>query len=152
MNHLPELFSNHLIFKKKKKDMHCSHWPDTKVDTQNRGLAPVFWASTITLSGVPQEYHAPGLSQETLAQWSRLADLLEGAGARVREVSLPHTQHSIVCYHVLCCAEVASNMARFDGLEYGTRPDVFFFLLWHIFSFLDLKHLQYNVKEWNVAI
>lgn len=37
----------------------------------------------------------------------------------VREVSLPHTQFSIVCYHVLCCCEVASNMARFDGLEYG---------------------------------
>lgn len=35
------------------------------------------------------------------------------------EVSLPHTRYSIVCYHVLCTAEVASNMARFDGLEYG---------------------------------
>ncbi|KAG7272577.1 hypothetical protein CRUP_024366 [Coryphaenoides rupestris] len=61
---------------------------------------------------------------ETLTQWSRVADLLEGAGARVRRVSLPHTQHSIVCYHVLCCAEVASNMARFDGLEYGHRSVV----------------------------
>lgn len=66
-----------------------------------------------------QEYHAPGLSEETLAQWSRVADLFEKAGAHVEQVSLPHTQHSIVCYHVLCHAEVASNMARFDGLEYG---------------------------------
>ncbi|KAK6304255.1 hypothetical protein J4Q44_G00248410 [Coregonus suidteri] len=40
--------------------------------------------------GIPKEYHAPGLSQETLAQWSR----------------------------------VASNMARFDGLEYGHRSGV----------------------------
>lgn len=68
---------------------------------------------------VCQEYHAPGLSEETLAQWSRVADMFEKAGARVEQVSLPHTQHSIVCYHVLCHAEVASNMARFDGLEYG---------------------------------
>lgn len=67
-----------------------------------------------------QEYHAPGLSEDALAQWSRVADLFERAGARVEQVSLPHTQHSIVCYHVLCCTEVASNMARFDGLEYGT--------------------------------
>lgn len=66
-----------------------------------------------------QEYHAPGLSEETVAQWRRVADMFERAGARVEQVSLPHTQYSIVCYHVLCHTEVASNMARFDGLEYG---------------------------------
>ncbi|KAM3594712.1 uncharacterized protein V6R79_012719 [Siganus canaliculatus] len=74
--------------------------------------------------GIPKEYHAPGLSEETLAQWGRVADMLESAGARVEQVSLPHTQYSIVCYHVLCHAEVASNMARFDGLEYGHRSAV----------------------------
>ncbi|KAM6972914.1 glutamyl-tRNA(Gln) amidotransferase subunit A, mitochondrial [Aplochiton taeniatus] len=74
--------------------------------------------------GIPKEYHAPGLSPETLVEWGRLADMFEQAGARVEQVSLPHTQHSIVCYHVLCHAEVASNMARFDGLEYGHRSRV----------------------------
>ncbi|XP_022605805.1 glutamyl-tRNA(Gln) amidotransferase subunit A, mitochondrial isoform X2 [Seriola dumerili] len=74
--------------------------------------------------GIPKEYHAPGLSEETLAQWSLVADMFDRAGARVKQVSLPHTQYSIVCYHVLCHAEVASNMARFDGLEYGHRSEV----------------------------
>ncbi|KAF7649523.1 hypothetical protein LDENG_00140140 [Lucifuga dentata] len=74
--------------------------------------------------GIPKEYHAPGLSQETVAHWSRVADMFERAGARVEQVSLPHTQYSIVCYSVLCHAEVASNMARFDGLEYGHRSKV----------------------------
>ncbi|XP_030055035.1 glutamyl-tRNA(Gln) amidotransferase subunit A, mitochondrial [Microcaecilia unicolor] len=74
--------------------------------------------------GIPKEYHAPGLSRETVALWTKAADLLENAGAKVMEVSLPHTCHSIVCYHVLCAAEVASNMARFDGLQYGHRCDV----------------------------
>ncbi|KAJ7988933.1 hypothetical protein DPEC_G00314330 [Dallia pectoralis] len=74
--------------------------------------------------GIPKEYHGPGLSQETLAQWTRVADMFERAGVQVEQVSLPHTQHSIVCYHVLCHAEVASNMARFDGLEYGHRSEV----------------------------
>uniref|UniRef100_A0A8C2EAJ4 Glutamyl-tRNA(Gln) amidotransferase subunit A, mitochondrial n=1 Tax=Cyprinus carpio TaxID=7962 RepID=A0A8C2EAJ4_CYPCA len=55
---------------------------------------------------------------------SRVAAIFEEAGARVQEVSLPHTQHSIVCYSVLCCSEVASNMARFDGLKYGHRSKV----------------------------
>ncbi|XP_076604802.1 glutamyl-tRNA(Gln) amidotransferase subunit A, mitochondrial [Chaetodon auriga] len=71
--------------------------------------------------GIPKEYHAPGLSEETLAQWSRVADMFERAGAQVEQVSLPHTQYSIVCYHILGHTEVASNMARFDGLEYGHR-------------------------------
>lgn len=66
-----------------------------------------------------QEYHALGLSQEVVAQWRLVADMFERAGAQIKQVSLPHTQYSIVCYHILCCAEVASNMARFDGLEYG---------------------------------
>ncbi|XP_075883720.1 glutamyl-tRNA(Gln) amidotransferase subunit A, mitochondrial [Nelusetta ayraudi] len=74
--------------------------------------------------GIPKEYHAPGLSQETAAQWRRVADLFEQAGARVEQVSLPHTQYSIVCYHVLCSADVASNMARFDGLQYGHHSAV----------------------------
>ncbi|KAG9331060.1 hypothetical protein JZ751_020411 [Albula glossodonta] len=74
--------------------------------------------------GIPKEYHAPGLMPETVALWGRVTDLLERAGARVELVSLPHTQYSIVCYRVLCAAEVASNMARFDGLEYGHRSGI----------------------------
>ncbi|KAM8952981.1 glutamyl-tRNA(Gln) amidotransferase subunit A, mitochondrial [Pelodytes ibericus] len=74
--------------------------------------------------GIPKEYHAPGLSTEILSLWSKAADLFDNAGAKVIEVSLPHTPYSIVCYHVLCTSEVASNMARFDGLEYGHQADV----------------------------
>ncbi|XP_066283764.1 glutamyl-tRNA(Gln) amidotransferase subunit A, mitochondrial-like [Branchiostoma lanceolatum] len=71
--------------------------------------------------GIPKEYHSPHLSAETLNTWKRVADLLEDAGARVSQVSLPHTPYSIVCYSVLCATEVASNMARYDGLEFGHR-------------------------------
>lgn len=74
--------------------------------------------------GIPKEYLVPELSSDVRALWSKAADLFESAGARVTEVSLPHTSYSIVCYHVLCTAEVASNMARFDGLQYGYRCDV----------------------------
>ena len=45
--------------------------------------------------------------------------MLESAGARVTDVSLPHTQYSIATYSVLCACEVASNMARYDGVEFG---------------------------------
>ncbi|KAM5325851.1 glutamyl-tRNA(Gln) amidotransferase subunit A, mitochondrial [Glossophaga mutica] len=74
--------------------------------------------------GIPKEYHVPELSSEVQSLWSKAAKLFESEGAKVIEVSLPHTRYSIVCYHVLCTSEVASNMARFDGLEYGHRCDI----------------------------
>lgn len=69
--------------------------------------------------GIPKEYLVPELSSEVQSLWSKVENLFESAGAKVTEVSLSHTSYSIVCYHVLCTSEVASNMARFDGLEYG---------------------------------
>ncbi|XP_072035694.1 glutamyl-tRNA(Gln) amidotransferase subunit A, mitochondrial-like [Amphiura filiformis] len=71
--------------------------------------------------GIPKEYHTPGMSSDVLQAWSKAADLFENAGAKVIPVSLPHTQFSIVCYSVICATEVASNMARYDGIEYGYR-------------------------------
>ncbi|XP_071818535.1 glutamyl-tRNA(Gln) amidotransferase subunit A, mitochondrial-like isoform X2 [Apostichopus japonicus] len=71
--------------------------------------------------GIPQEYHSPRLEEEVLQSWSKAADLFENAGAKVIPVSLPHTQYSIACYSVLCAVEVASNMARYDGIEFGHR-------------------------------
>lgn len=74
--------------------------------------------------GIPKEYHAPGLSDEIKTAWEWAADAFHKAGAKVVQVSLPHTQYSTPCYHVLNCCEVASNFARYDGVEYGHRSPV----------------------------
>ncbi|KAK7868350.1 hypothetical protein R5R35_013644 [Gryllus longicercus] len=71
--------------------------------------------------GIPTEYHSPGLSEEVLEAWNIVADIFEHAGAKVIQVSLPHTPASIACYSVLNQCEVASNMARYDGIEFGLR-------------------------------
>nr|CAD7401361.1 unnamed protein product [Timema cristinae] len=73
--------------------------------------------------GIAQEYHCHGLSNEILNVWSFVADLLESSGAKVIPVSMPHTQTSIACYAVLNHCEVASNMARYDGIEFGLRAE-----------------------------
>ena len=81
-----------------------------------------------------QEYHAPGISADTVSAWSSVADLLEGGAAQVDQVSLPHTRHSIVCYAILCVCEVASNMARYDGIQYGEIKEVMMrqiIILWY---------------------
>ncbi|XP_017143668.1 glutamyl-tRNA(Gln) amidotransferase subunit A, mitochondrial [Drosophila miranda] len=71
--------------------------------------------------GIPKEYHCNGLSAEVLETWTKVADLLECAGASVQQVSLPNTAASIFVYSILNQCEVASNMARYDGIEFGHR-------------------------------
>jgi len=67
----------------------------------------------------------PGLCEEVKAAWSEVANMLENAGAIVTQVSLPYTQYAINTYSVLCACEVASNMARYDGIEFGVYPVVY---------------------------
>lgn len=71
--------------------------------------------------GIPKEYLCEGMSDEVLQTWSEIVDLLESNYIPVGDTSLPHTPYSISCYQVLNPCEVASNMARYDGLEYGLR-------------------------------
>merc|ERR1719318_2435923 len=71
--------------------------------------------------GIPQEYYCDGMSEEVIQTWDKVARLLEEGGAEVKPVSLPNTALGIPCYSVINPCEVASNMARFDGLQYGLR-------------------------------
>lgn len=73
--------------------------------------------------GIPQEYHCEGMSPEIIEAWSEVVDMLENGGAYVKKVSLPHTSASIAVYSILNQCEVASNMARYDGVEYGLRAE-----------------------------
>ncbi|XP_003744843.1 glutamyl-tRNA(Gln) amidotransferase subunit A, mitochondrial [Galendromus occidentalis] len=73
--------------------------------------------------GIPQEYHCPGMQDEVIKLWTDVADLLEKLGCEVVAVSLPHTQYSLQCYSVLNCCDVASNLACYDGLEFGCRTE-----------------------------
>ena len=44
---------------------------------------------------------------------------LEGAGATVDEVSLPHTDYGLATYYIVAPAEASANLARYDGVRYG---------------------------------
>ena len=46
---------------------------------------------------------------------------LEKEGATLVDVSLPHSKHAVSVYYLIATAEASSNLARFDGIRYGTR-------------------------------
>jgi aspartyl-tRNA(Asn)/glutamyl-tRNA(Gln) amidotransferase subunit A len=46
---------------------------------------------------------------------------LEERGARLVEVSLPHTAHAVAVYYLIATSEASSNLARYDGVKYGFR-------------------------------
>ncbi len=50
-------------------------------------------------------------------------DRLDGLGATVGEVSLPHTEYALSAYYLIAPSEASSNLARYDGVRYGLRVD-----------------------------
>ena len=73
--------------------------------------------------GVPQEYYCEGMTSEVLQSLSEVCVMLEESGSSVVSTSLPNTNLAVPCYSVLNPCEVASNMARYDGLEFGFRGE-----------------------------
>jgi aspartyl-tRNA(Asn)/glutamyl-tRNA(Gln) amidotransferase subunit A len=77
------------------------------------------------IEGVRIGIHRRALEHEGLDAGVRgvfertLAELVE-AGAQLVDIELPHFDLAIACYYVLCTAEAASNLARYDGLRYGS--------------------------------
>lgn len=69
--------------------------------------------------GVPKEYFVHGLDDKVKATVQRAIDKYEQAGAKVMEISLPHTQYALPCYYIINTAEVSTNLARYDGVKYG---------------------------------
>jgi aspartyl-tRNA(Asn)/glutamyl-tRNA(Gln) amidotransferase subunit A len=71
--------------------------------------------------GVPKEYRVDGMPPAIEQLWSRGADWLRDAGAEIVEISLPHTKYALPAYYIVAPAEASSNLARYDGVRYGTR-------------------------------
>jgi aspartyl-tRNA(Asn)/glutamyl-tRNA(Gln) amidotransferase subunit A len=73
--------------------------------------------------GVPQEYFGHGLDPEVEAAIRAALKALEGLGAELIEVSLPHTEYAVATYYLVAVAEASSNLARYDGVKYGLRAE-----------------------------
>lgn len=71
--------------------------------------------------GLPKEYFIKGLDGEVEAAVKKAVKQFEQLGAKVVEISLPHTEVALSVYYILAPAEASSNLARYDGIKYGYR-------------------------------
>jgi aspartyl-tRNA(Asn)/glutamyl-tRNA(Gln) amidotransferase subunit A len=70
--------------------------------------------------GVPKEYFdVEGMEAGVKVAVNNALRVLESAGAKLVEVSLPHTDYGLAAYYIIAPAECSSNLARFDGVKYG---------------------------------
>ena len=73
--------------------------------------------------GVPKEYFTQALDTEIADSVHAAIAVLEGLGATVEQVSLPHTEYAIATYYIIAPAEASANLARYDGVRYGYRNE-----------------------------
>jgi len=69
--------------------------------------------------GIPREYFQAGLDPEIADRITDTVALLKRSGAKIQDISLPHTDLAIAVYYIIATAEASSNLARYDGIRYG---------------------------------
>jgi aspartyl-tRNA(Asn)/glutamyl-tRNA(Gln) amidotransferase subunit A len=83
-------------------------------DADERGI-------TGMVIGRPREYFPDSLDPRIASLCDRALERLRAQGATIRDISLPSTDLAIPVYYIVAPAEASSNLARFDGVRYGTR-------------------------------
>lgn len=71
--------------------------------------------------GVPAEYFIQGIQPEVESAVRRAIATLQGMGAEVLPINLPHTEYALPVYYIIAPAEASANLARYDGIRYGLR-------------------------------
>lgn len=71
--------------------------------------------------GIPKEYFAAGLNADVLKALKDALKVYEHLGAKIIDISLPHTEYAVAVYYIVANAEASSNLARYDGVRYGYR-------------------------------
>jgi aspartyl-tRNA(Asn)/glutamyl-tRNA(Gln) amidotransferase subunit A len=69
--------------------------------------------------GIPSEL-VDGVDDAVLEQFRDAISDLEARGATTHDVDLPSLEHAVEAYYVIAMGEASSNLARFDGVRYGT--------------------------------
>jgi aspartyl-tRNA(Asn)/glutamyl-tRNA(Gln) amidotransferase subunit A len=72
--------------------------------------------------GIAKEFQlTAGMDPEVKTAVDAAVKTYQDMGAKIVDVSLPHTEYGIAAYYVIAPCEASSNLARYDGVHFGHR-------------------------------
>ena len=75
--------------------------------------------------GVPRVFFSEGLYPEVEKAVRDGISIFRELGAEIIDIDLPHIRYGVAVYYIIATAEASSNLARYDGVRYGTRASKF---------------------------
>lgn len=73
--------------------------------------------------GLPREIYAADMDTDVRKEIEKAIKLFKDNGALVEEVSLASIKYGPETYRTIIYGDISSNLARFDGIQYGYRAD-----------------------------
>ena len=105
----------------------CDHRDSTSVDFPVPDYATHLPQGVKGLKvGLVKEHFGAGLDQEIHQAVTAALEVLQQAGAKPVDISLPvaaHPEYCIGAYYLIAMGEASANLSRYDGVKYGYRAD-----------------------------
>lgn len=76
-----------------------------------------------TKVAIPRQANISALPVELQAHITKAKDYVQELGGSVEEVDMPNLEAALAVYYIIVPAEVSSNMAKFDGIRFGSRVE-----------------------------
>ena len=73
--------------------------------------------------GVPRHLLKEGVDKKVLDNFEDCLRKFQSLGYEVRDIELPYVGYSVSAYYIIVPAEISANLARFDGMRYGTHEN-----------------------------
>ena len=94
-------------------------------DARDMTTLPDYFAPQVAPSGkklgVIKEFMAEGVDAAVRACVEAAIERYKQQGYEIEKVSLPMLKYALAIYYIVVPAEISSNLARYDGVRYGTR-------------------------------
>ncbi len=106
------------------KDPFDATTADEKVPLYTKHLNDQFDWKNLKI-GLPKEFFVKGVDEDVRQSLKEAVRLMENRGAKITEISLPHTEYGVPTYYIIVTSETSSNRGKYDGIRYGNGRSTF---------------------------
>jgi aspartyl-tRNA(Asn)/glutamyl-tRNA(Gln) amidotransferase subunit A len=73
--------------------------------------------------GIPRDFIKEGVDPRVILNFKETVEKLKSAGYPVKDIELPYAKYAVPAYYIITPAEISANLARFDGMRYGSSAE-----------------------------